>query len=37
MSVKSPEVLQPSLLTACPPPEAVMLLTAAAWLLVAVR
>ncbi|ELE50519.1 hypothetical protein A1UG_01553 [Escherichia coli KTE72] len=28
---------QPSLLTACPPPEPVMLLTAAAWLLVAVR
>ena len=35
--VKSPEARQPSLLTACPPPEPVMLLTAAAWLLVAVR
>ena len=34
---KSPEARQPSLLTACPPPEPVMLLIAAAWLLVAAR
>lgn len=35
--VKSPEARQPSLLTACPPPEPVMPSTVVVWSLVAVR